>query len=541
MININNINASNFKEISNVYDVFELSKSKDIFDELIVNIINEKYCDIKIAKQYIKTVEKRNKKYATISHLGDNKVIWEDLRNNLHEDNSFKTMNKIHDIIFNYIKYEPSEIKNESIIKTPHNKLVIPMIGLIDEYDSSFWTNPYHKVFDPCGGSGSTLIIAIDKFMDGLKNIITDKEDRYKWIIENCIYYSDSNIKNCFAWISIVDIYNKLKTNTYWGDFLEEDFDIHMKEVWQIDSFDLIIQDPPFKQISKNTKHYSDYYPKFIEKSHSISKKTISTSPIKWFSKIKNKSFRDKMINNFGLRIINTIKDDDIYDNFKLRGGVCYFLLDKNSDTKEKVLFDKKLVDITKYEIIPNDLSKTSISIIDKVINKKNITHRLNANLHFNITTNDNRLKETGMYKCHVSKYKGNVKYISDIDLRLKKVDKWKLLIPNTTNSGGMRKEYYNRMVIAKPGELSSQSFIFFDFDTEEELLIFKKYLESEIVSYLVRLRKVKQHVNSDVFKWVPDINLKQIKEDINIEDIDENYFREILDIPKNIDLTIKK
>jgi hypothetical protein len=530
--------SKGFYNDTNILEVFESSKSIDIFNDAILKIINDKYCLDEDLKAYLNDVNLKDKRYSNLVYLGDENIIWYDLKNIIEKTHGIDRIKKVQRNVFQYLKYNDDEIKSKSIIKTPQNKLVIPMIEMIDNYDSSFWENPYHKVLDPCGGFGNILLLVIEKFMDGLSGKIIGEEERLKWIINNCIYYGDINIKNCFGWLTSIDVNSEYNPNIFWGDFLSDGFEKHMQGVWDIEGFDLVIQDPPFKKVKEKSQHYSDYYDKFIEKSQSMSRLTVSTSPIRWFSKSNNSAFRRKMINDFGLKIINTIKSDDVYDNFKLRGGVNYSLIDKSSIKNSKVMVDGEYINLSKYEIIPNDTSELAFSIIDKVIDKKNINYRLNSSLHFGIKTNDQRLYKSGQYKCHVSKVKGNIKYISGIDLRLKKVDKWKLLIPNTTNSGGMRKEWYNRMIIAKPGELCSQSFSFFDFNTEEELLIFKKYLESDIVSYLVRLRKVKQHVNLEIFKWVPDININKIIES-GITPT-EDYFRDELGIDKTLDLTIK-
>jgi site-specific DNA-methyltransferase (adenine-specific) len=37
---------------------------------------------------------------------------------------------------------------------------------------------------------------------------------------------------------------------------------------------------------------------------------------------------------------------------------------------------------------------------------------------------------------------------------------------------------------------------------------MFKTYMMTKLFSFLVRLRKIKQHVTSDIFKWVPMVSL---------------------------------
>jgi len=168
------------------------------------------------------------------------------------------------------------------------------------------------------------------------------------------------------------------------------------------------------------------------------------------------------------------------------------------------IIFNGELLNIENIDIIPNDISKETFEIIDKVIKYNNIQTLFNSQGHFNIKTNDNRFLDEGDIKCFVSKQKGLIKYLNNIDLSGKKVNRWKLAIPSASGKGGMLEEFYNRIEIIKPFDVCSESFIFFDFDSEKELLSFKSYLETRFFSFLVRLRKIKQHVTSDIFKWVP-------------------------------------
>jgi hypothetical protein len=539
ILDIKNTHSEDFRCSSDVYQSYLLSRQSSLFITCIEDVALDRFSDDIELNDYIKTQDVVDKRHGILSTLGDDRYKWSLINNISYEKTSIiEKLDKIYNILSSYIHISDLEKRIDTKVVTPLDKLGIPMIDMVSRYNNSFWENPYHKILDPCGGSGSLLILAIKKFMEGLKNIITNERDRFKWIIENCIYFGDKDLKTCFVWLCCVDIKSEYRLNIYWGDFIDDNFEYHMEEVWGIKRFDLIIQDPPFKKVNEKTDSFKDVYHNFIEKATTISKLSTSTSPGKWLGKVGRSDFRNRMINKLGLREIYKVDDNKVFEDFDLKGGAIISMIDSESNPKDDVLVNGEYVDLSKYDIIPNDTSKNSFLIIEKVINKKNITYRLNSEIHFGIITNDKRLYHVGQYKCHVSRYKGNIKYISGVDVRLKKIGRWKLLLPATSKKGGMDQEFYNRSVIAKPGEICSQSFTFFDFDTEEELLVFKKYLESDIFSYLVRLRKIKQHINSKVFMWVPDINIKEIIKDG--KELDNNYFRDLLDIPRDIDLSLK-
>jgi homoserine dehydrogenase len=70
--------------------------------------------------------------------------------------------------------------------------------------------------------------------MIGLKETIPDEKDRYKMIVEECLYFSDINSTNIFICKLLIDPYNEYKLNYNEGNTLELD----IKEKWNIEGFD---------------------------------------------------------------------------------------------------------------------------------------------------------------------------------------------------------------------------------------------------------------------------------------------------------------
>jgi hypothetical protein len=506
-IHINNINGTNFATASNVYDVYKESGDKNDFELVLDGLILERYSDNEEIKNYIKSLPKENKRLATVSLLSDDNVLWSQINKLVKKkQSSYERLRGVYNLIKEYVKIADVDRKGKGEIHTPFKELAEPMVKLVEKYDPEFWKNKNHKVLDSSAGYGTFLILAAYKFMVGLKDVIEDEEERFKWIVENCLYYGELQARSVFSWLVALDPFDKYRTNIFWGDFLSQDFDRHMKEIWNVSSFSISIQNPPYNSGRKDNNQSTDIYNLFVDKCQKICDKVLMVTPSRWFVKSSLFDFRIKMINEYGLVSINHIDDNKFFDGADVKGGISYFLLDKGF--KGSPTFNGDVIDLKKYDIIPNDVRKETFTLIDKVINDNNIQHRFNSQSHFSIKTNDIRFKDSGDIKCYVSKQKGNIKYLDDIDFTGTKVDKWKLLIPAASGKGGMNEEFYNRIEIAEPGEVCSESFVFFDFDSKEELIVFKSYLETGFFSYLVRLRKIKQHVTSDIFKWVPDINI---------------------------------
>ena len=88
---------------------------------------------------------------------------------------------------------------------------------MLDKIPIEFWKTP-KKVFEPCSGKAGFLIDIVDKFMEGLKEKFEDEEERYRVIVEECLYYSDINKQNIFIANLLLDPYKKYKLNANEGD-----------------------------------------------------------------------------------------------------------------------------------------------------------------------------------------------------------------------------------------------------------------------------------------------------------------------------------
>ena len=270
MLEISNIEGSNFGTASNVYDVYDQYHDKDIFESVIDGLILERYADDSV-KEYIKNLPRSEKRIATLSLIGDDNILWSNI-NDLLEDNKsgYQRLKLIYNLLKEYVKIADVDRKGKGEILTPFKELAEPMVRLVEKYDTDFWKNPHHKVLDSSAGYGTFLILAAYKFMVGLKDFEPNEEKRFKWVVENCLYYGEIQAKSAFSWLVTIDPYNEYKTNIYWGDFLSKDFDRHMKEVWNVEYFDLIIQNPPYQMNTGNRGSGHTLWNKFVLKSLSI-------------------------------------------------------------------------------------------------------------------------------------------------------------------------------------------------------------------------------------------------------------------------------
>jgi hypothetical protein len=140
-------------------------------------------------------------------------------------------------LIDNYLIPQELEKKSNAEVSTPF-KLRQEML---DKIPVEFWTS-INKVFEPCAGKGGFIVDIIDRFIDGLEKTIPDEKERYRTIVEECLYFSDINSTNIFICKLLIDPYNEYKLNYNEGNTLELD----IKEKWDIDGFNAVIGNPPY-------------------------------------------------------------------------------------------------------------------------------------------------------------------------------------------------------------------------------------------------------------------------------------------------------
>ena len=171
---------------------------------------------------------------------------------------NIKNNRKLSQLIDKYFIPQELEKKTNAEVSTPF-KLRQEML---DKIPIEFWMT-VKKVFEPCSGKGGFVIDIIDRFMIGLCDVISDEKERYKKIVEECLYFSDINSTNIFICKLLIDPYNEYKLNYNEGNTLE----LNIKEKWNIEGFDAVIGNPPYQNSNNNKGTGNILWNLFVEKS----------------------------------------------------------------------------------------------------------------------------------------------------------------------------------------------------------------------------------------------------------------------------------
>lgn len=249
------------------YNEYQQTKNKNLFEEIVDQMMLDGINPALHEK--IKNLPLEDKRMAILAFLDQDRNLFMKIKSLISRENLSK-MDYVKDVVRmlrEYVKVGEVEKKKFGEVMTSLD-LVKEMIKTLPE---EVWSNPDLKWIDPANGTGPFPIMVIYRLMVGLEKWQPDPNLRYKHIVENMIYTCELQAKNVFLWLCAVDPHDEYETNTYWGSFLDEGFDKHMKDVWGLDSlesFNVILGNPPY-----NMGNRKNFYIDFFERSLKLVKK----------------------------------------------------------------------------------------------------------------------------------------------------------------------------------------------------------------------------------------------------------------------------
>jgi site-specific DNA-methyltransferase (adenine-specific) len=377
---------------------------------------------------------------------------------------------------------------------------------MLDTIPKEVWKNKDLKWLDPAVGIGNFPAAILDRLMIGLQEIIPNEDDRRKHILEEMLFMCDISIKNLFLLYKLFDANNEFKLNVYRGSFLEEAFDKHMKEVWGLDGFDVVVGNPPYQSEIFGNKRSKPLYNLFVEDAVKLSKMVLFITPSRWLAGgFGLDPFRKMMFNRIDIKIIKHFSNaSELFGNgVEIKGGVSYFLIDKNYIGD--VNFDGIYTNFKNYDILVNPKYH---NIINKFIDKDSLSSICRSK-SFWMNFNDNRLDNAKSFYnkiCYVSKNKGMIKYIkfSDITNSSKKyISLYKIFTPYAAGKTGDLGRFGSK-IIGYPGEVCSNTYMTLLLNSEEEAKSLLSYMDTKFCNFLLSLRKNTQNMKPDTLKWIP-------------------------------------
>ena len=297
--------------------------------------------------------------------------------------------------------------------------------------------------------------------------------------------------------------------------------------------FDVIVGNPPYQISAEGTNRTMPIYQQFVERAIDMDPKyVLMITPSRWFTGgLGLDDFRDRMIGDRRLtKIVDNPKIFDCFPQAKIRGGVSYFLWDRDHDGDCEV---STRIDGTVISTATRDLRRghgvlvrdnKASTIIEKVLaaGHGSVEEWFFPQLAFNQTWRTNFRGHSeepfdgGVPIIHNSGV-GYVR-IADFERNADLVDKWKVLLP-MASSGDTSQDESGRIVdivlgepiAVAPGSVCNQTYyVAGSFDSAGASENYASYLATKFVRFLVLQRKSTQHITSERFRFVPAVPMSE-------------------------------
>ena len=298
--------------------------------------------------------------------------------------------------------------------------------------------------------------------------------------------------------------------------------------------FDVIIGNPPY-QLSDDGFGTSaaPIYQHFVEQAKALEPRYLSmVIPARWFAGGKGlDQFRESMLADNRVRSIDDyLSASDVFPGVGLKGGVCYFLWNRENPGKCDVATHFKDWPVSKASrnLVEKGVDvfirfNEGLSILKKVVaveSEKTNSLTLPESKRFDQLVSSRKpfgLETT--FKGKVAKIDGDVLvyqnggegYVSrgSISNGVNLIDKWKIFMGYAAPGTGNKDTYPHRIIstpfVGGPGAISSETYLCIGpLASKDQALSVLSYLSCRLTRLLILLHKPSQHVTRKVYSFVP-------------------------------------
>lgn len=444
---------------------------------------------------------------------------------------------------------------------------------------ANLWADSTVKFLDPCAKSGVFLREITARLTEGLKTEIPDLQNRVNHILTKQVFgigithltgllsrrslycskhangihsvttsftHDDGNIwfqrldhvwqnkkcKFCGASKAVFNRGKTLETHAY-ALIHNNNPEVKLTEIFGGNmQFDVIIGNPPY-QLNDGGGGTSavPIYQLFVEQAKKLRPRYLSMIiPSRWFAGGRGlDEFRESMLTDKRLRSIDDyLGASDVFPGVGLKGGVCYFLWDRDNEGQCRVTtrFKDWPVSIATRPLLENGAEifirfNEGVSILNKVMktegsttfalpDKKRFFQLVSARKPFGLasTFKGKTSKSTGDLDVY---QKGSKTYISrnKITAGASLINKWKLFVGFAAPGTGNKDTYPHRVIstpfVGEPNSISSETYLCIGpFGSKKEAENVLSYLSCRLTRFLIQLHKASQNTTRKVYTFVP-------------------------------------
>jgi hypothetical protein len=295
--------------------------------------------------------------------------------------------------------------------------------------------------------------------------------------------------------------------------------------------FNAIVGNPPYQEMDGGAQASAKpIYNQFVDIAKKMEPQYLSMiMPSRWFSGGRGlDEFRDSMLNDKRLRKLHDYKNArDCFPNVEIKGGVNYFLWDRDNEGLCKVtshsgnevtseierhLLEEKTSTFIRYN--------EAVPILKKIqeYNEKSFAELVSANdpFGFDVRVEGSMKRVKPKYK--LNKFDGSIKFyyngwrnegIGHIDAKsVKKNTDWlnkkKLFVAKAIGTGDSKTDSIKPFIPENPSCTSETYLVIGPFDSDEKIQNVLNYIESKFFHFMVSLKKNTQEARRGVYEFVP-------------------------------------
>ncbi len=356
---------------------------------------------------------------------------------------------------------------------------------------------------------------SISKFDTPEGNILY-KNIKHTWVNGKCKY--------CGASQSVYDRGSEAEQYAYM--FIHTD---NPKQFFKNMKFDVIIGNPPYQlNVGVEKEDYAiPLYHKFVLQAKKLRPRFISIiMPARWYAGGRGMDdFRADMLQDNHLRVIHDFPEsNDCFTGVHIRGGICYFLWDRDkaglcsistymngtiTGPVERKLLEEGSDTFIRYN--------QSISILHKIYDphSSSFSSLVSSQTPFGIVTSykglDQKIHKTDikLYKSgHESEHRGQTSFvpIEMVTRGQNLINAHKVYLGEASSSvGSFPHTILTQPFYGEPNSVCTQSYLVIGpFDSKIECMNVISYISTRVFRFMVLMRKNTQHNMSHVFKFVP-------------------------------------
>ena len=432
---------------------------------------------------------------------------------------------------------------------------------MLDMLPQELFKDPNTKFLDPACKSGVFLREIVKRLNEGLKDLIPNTQERLDHIFHNQVYgiaiteltsllsrrslycskYPDSpfsishfdsaagNVrygktkhrwKNgscvfCGASQAQYERDTSLETHAY--EFIHT---TKPEEILKM-KFDVVISNPPYQLSTGGGQAQAiPLYDKFVEASIRLNPRySVMIIPARWYAGGFPciKSFREKIASSNNIKEIHDFPNaSDCFNSVEIKGGVCYFLWERdyqgkctfyNHSNNKVVSKDVRYLLEPGHDTVIRDNKATEIVHKVEKFNEPPFSNIVGTLWPFTVKSSFDTFSETKKNAddifAYVMKNKGWIRK-TEILKNQELIDKIKLLLPRSVGSANLKVDKV-KPILAEDNTCCSGTYIICGpFENKEIAKNAKSYIETRFFHFLLSLKKVSQDTVKGCYDFIP-------------------------------------